>query len=113
MSDAKKDDRDGAEKARAETRAKQRPGTPDETDSAASSTPLTQQVGRAVLLLIAVLFLAFSLVNRQPVAVDWVVTQTATPLILLLVGAFVLGLLVGAGLFWRRVRHRRNASAPD
>jgi uncharacterized integral membrane protein len=103
------------ERGPAEERGPTRAAEPA-TDRAAERvdrTPLTQQIGRVVLALLAVAFLAFSLVNRQPVLVDWVVTETLTPLIALLIGAFLLGVAVGAGLFWRRTRRRRRLEQTD
>lgn len=82
--------------------------------------PLSQLVGRVVLGLIAVLFVIFAVFNRQPVDFDWVFGQTevveqggeyvggGVPLIVLLIGSFVLGAIVGAGLLWRRRRHARR-----
>lgn len=82
--------------------------------------PLSQLVGRGVLAAVAVLFVVFAVVNRQPVDFDWVFGESVVetrggeyagggiPLIVLLLGSFVLGALVGAGLLWRRRRHRRR-----
>lgn len=88
--------------------------------SAAPPTPLTQQIGRVVIGLVAVLFLVFAFVNRQRVTFDWILGQSATvetpegvvggvPLIFLLLGAFLLGIVIGAGLLWRTQRARRGA----
>lgn len=91
------------------TGRKQRRGGPAEPDTreatAAESepaTPITQHVGRIIVALIAVLFLVFSFFNVHEVEVDWLLAETETPLIVLLIGAFLVGLLVGAGIFWRR-----------
>jgi uncharacterized integral membrane protein len=83
-----------------------------ERETTERRTPATQQIGRVVVVVATVLFLAFALSNRDSVEVSWVVTVTETPLIVVLLVAFVLGFLVGWGLFWRRQRGRaRRASA--
>lgn len=81
--------------------------------------PFSQVVGRVVLGIIAVLFVIFALFNLQPVSFDWIFGETevvtqggeyvrgGVPLILLLLGSFVLGGLVGAGTLWRRERKRK------
>jgi uncharacterized integral membrane protein len=80
---------------------------------ASEQTPLTQQLGRIVLVVLAALFLAFAFVNRQAVRVDWVVADSSTPLIVLLVGAFVLGVVIGAGLLVRRQRRVTKGRAAE
>lgn len=82
--------------------------------------PVSQIVGRVVLGSIAVLFVVFAVVNRQPVDFSWVFGATevteeggeyvsgGVPLIILLIGSFVLGSIVSAGLLWRRGRVRRK-----
>lgn len=84
----------------------------------ARRTPLTQQVGRVVLIAAAVLFVVFAVVNWQSVEFNWVFgsseitpapgggTTGGVPLIVLLVGAFVLGAIVGRLSSWRRHRRR-------
>lgn len=81
--------------------------------------PFSQVVGRVVLGIIALLFLIFAMYNRQPVDFNWIFGQTevvtqggervggGVPLIVLLIGSFLLGGLVGAGAFWRRERKRK------
>lgn len=87
--------------------------------------PLSQVVGRVVLGAVAVLFVVFAVFNRQPVTFDWVFGQSevmerggeyvsgGVPLIVLLIGSFVLGGVVGAGLLWRRRRIRGSRREPD
>ncbi len=94
-----------------------RPSTSRE--ATAEPVPLSQHVGRIVLVVIAVLFVVFAVVNSQRVTFDWVFGQTEVveqggeyvsggiPLIVLLIGSFVLGGIVGAGLLWRQRRVRR------
>ena len=81
--------------------------------------PFSQVVGRVALGVIALLFLIFALFNMQPVDFNWIFGETevvtqggeyvrgGVPLIVLLIGSFVLGGLVGAGAFWRRERKRK------
>lgn len=81
--------------------------------------PFSQVVGRVVLAIVALLFLIFALFNMQPVDFNWIFGETevvtrggeqvggGVPLIVLLIGSFVLGGLVGAGAFWRRERKRK------
>lgn len=89
-----------------------------------AATPVTQQIGRAVVVVAMVLFGVFAAVNVQRVDFDWVFGETevvqqggeyvagGVPLIVLLVASFVLGGIVGAGLVWRRQRRRRSVR-PD
>lgn len=92
---------------------------------ARASLPVSQVVGRLVIGLLAVLFVVFALFNRQPVDFSWVFGETqvvqeggeyvrgGVPLIILMIGSFVLGSIVTAGIMWRRrrvrdTRRRRN-----
>lgn len=92
---------EGREERREERREHPRMGEP---------LPFSQQVGRVVLGVVAVLFVIFSLFNLHGVAFDWIFGEwTDAPLILLLLGSFALGAVVGSGIVWRqqRVRHGR------
>jgi uncharacterized integral membrane protein len=85
-----------------------------------NATPLTQQIGRVVLLVLLVLFGIFAATNAQPVDFSWVfggteVTQEPTgetsggvPLIVLLLLSFVIGAVVGGGAAWQSTRARRR-----
>lgn len=87
--------------------------------------PFSQVVGRVVLGAIAVLFVIFAVFNRQPVDFSWVFGETqvvkeggdyvsgGVPLIVLLIGSFVLGAVVSAGFLWRRKRVRRSRRDRD
>jgi uncharacterized integral membrane protein len=110
------DPRTSAREAERERRGSGR-SEPDVRDGTATepepATPLTQQVGRIIVAIVAVLFLIFSFFNVHEVDVDWLITETETPLIVLLIGAFLIGLLVGAGIFWRRQRVRTRLERRD
>lgn len=84
-------------------------------------TPVTQQIGRIVVLLLLVVFIVFAISNSQPVDFSWVFGETeavedaagevsgGVPLIVLLLSAFVIGALTGAMLV--RISRRRRAGA--
>lgn len=103
--------------ARPDREAGRPPGA--EPGATAEPVPLSQQVGRVVLIAIAVLFIIFAVFNSQPVSFDWVFGESqvveqggeyvggGVPLIVLLIGSFVLGGIVGAGLLWRQRKVRR------
>jgi uncharacterized integral membrane protein len=85
-------------------------------------TPLTQQLGRILIFVVAVIFGIFAVANAQYVDFSWVFGETevvktggertsgGVPLIVLLVVAFALGALVGWASTWRRSRTRRRRS---
>lgn len=91
------------------------------------TTPVTQQIGRVVVVLLVVLFGVFAAVNAQPVDFSWVFgatevsepptggTEGGVPLIVLLLAAFAVGALAGVGLVWqgRRSRRRRSGGAGE
>lgn len=99
------------------------PGAP----TAERTTPVTQQIGRVVVLLLVVLFGVFAAANAQPVDFSWVFgatevselpdggTEGGVPLIVLLLAAFAVGALAGVGLVWqgRRSRRRRSRGAGE
>lgn len=84
----------------------------------AKGAPFTQQVGRVIVIAAAVLFGIFAVFNAQHVDFNWVFgssevvetggqrTSGGIRLILLLCGAFALGLLVGYFGAYRGVRTR-------
>jgi uncharacterized integral membrane protein len=91
------------------------------------SVPTSVRVAQAAVLLLAVLFGVFALVNSQPVDFSWVFGETRVeraatgevasggiPLIVLLLVSFILGAVLGG--WWvnaaARARHRRDATAP-
>jgi uncharacterized integral membrane protein len=83
------------------------------------STPMTQQIGRVVVVLLLVVFGVFAATNAQPVDFSWVfgstevvdgpgeATEGGVPLIVLLLGSFAVGALAGAGLVWQARRRGR------
>lgn len=96
--------------------------------------PLTQQIGRVVTVLLAVLFGVFVVANAQYVDFSWVFGGTevvrdaagerlrgGVPLIVLLLGSFLLGALVAGFTVWqvkrarahRRELERRRAGGAD
>jgi uncharacterized integral membrane protein len=94
-------------------------GVPEPGDAAAS-TPLTQQIGRAVAVLLLVVFIVFALDNAQRVDFSWVLGETqvredvagattgGVPLIVLLAASFLVGATVGAVSVWQLRRARRR-----
>ncbi len=82
-------------------------------------TPLTQQVGRVVIVLLAVLFGVFAVDNSQPVDFSWVFGESrvapdgtgGVPLIVLLVAAAAIGAALGALIEWQFLRARRARRA--
>jgi uncharacterized integral membrane protein len=87
------------------------------------TTPLTQHLGRIVLVLLAVVFGVFAVANSQRVDFSWLVGETqvvettdgasgGVPLIVLMVASFALGALLGALFEWqvlrKRTRHERT-----
>ncbi|MGH3440637.1 MAG: lipopolysaccharide assembly protein LapA domain-containing protein [Nitriliruptorales bacterium] len=82
------------------------PAKPPEPPEARPPVPFTQLLGRVVVGAAAVLFLLFTLFNRHSVTVDWVVGTWDVPLIVVLLGSFLLGVLVGSSWLWRRQRLR-------
>lgn len=82
-------------------------------------TPLTQQLGRVVVVLLAVLFGVFAVANSHYVTFSWVFGRTevltdaggerragGVPLIVLLLASFVIGVLLGAFVTWQARRAR-------
>lgn len=81
-------------------------------------TPLTQQLGRIALVLLAVVFGVFAVANSHPVDFSWLVGETevveaadgtrgGVPLIILLLASFAIGALLGALFEWQLL-HRRS-----
>jgi uncharacterized integral membrane protein len=100
-----------------------RDGSTASSPAAASREPVpfTQILGRITLVVLAVLFGVFAVANSQPVAFSWVFGATevraapggdgelgGVPLIILLVGSFVIGAAVGMLLEWQLLRGRRR-----
>jgi uncharacterized integral membrane protein len=103
-----------------------RAGLPhDDPDRVPDRTPVTQQVGRVVLVLVAVIFTVFALDNAQHVDFSWVVGSTdviqqggervsgGVRLIVLLLLAFLAGATVGALSMVTRARRRAAAAEPE
>lgn len=81
-------------------------------------TPMTQQLGRIVLVVVAALFVFFALANAHFVDFSWLFGETqvveqggervrgGVPLIVLLLVAFIAGAVVATLLSWQRARLR-------
>lgn len=87
----------------------------------ASRVPVTQMVGRLVLAVLALLFVAFAAANAQHVDFSWIVGETEVAhdaagervdggvrMIVLLLAALVVGILMGLLLAWQGRRTRRR-----
>lgn len=106
--------------------------SPDRTTVAADgdrsapppSTPITQQIGRVVVVLLAVGFGVFAVANAQHVAFSWLFGETqvmvdasgerlsgGVPLIVLLVASLAIGVVVGMTIAWQRARQRARRHA--
>ena len=104
-------------------RAADRPATSPAAGRVREPTPLTQQLGRVAIVVIAVLFGVFAVANSQAVDFSWIFGETqvlpdpqggemgGVPLILLLVAALVMGLALGALIEWQFLRGRRAKKA--
>ncbi|MDX1658152.1 MAG: LapA family protein [Nitriliruptorales bacterium] len=73
---------------------------------APASTPFTQQVGRVVMIVAAVLFGVFAVANVDAVTFNWIFGEGDVPLILLLLVSFGLGALVAWIAATRKHRRR-------
>ncbi len=104
------------------------PGRSDASESSDSAqtvrppVPLTQQIGRVVVFLLAVLFGVFAVANSQSVDFSWIFGGTevqvapdgtrvagGVPLIVLMLGSAVVGAGVTGFLVWQAGRARRRA----
>jgi uncharacterized integral membrane protein len=86
-----------------------------------SRTPMTQQIGRVVVVLLLVVFGVFAATNAQPVDFSWVfgstevvdgpgeATEGGVPLIVLLLASFAVGALAGAALVWQSRRRGQSS----
>jgi hypothetical protein len=89
-------------------------------DAGGHHTPVTQQLGRIAVVLIAIVFVVFAAANAQHVDFSWVVGETevvaqggervegGVRLIVLLLVAFAAGAFVAGILAWQRARPRRD-----
>lgn len=100
------------------------PGPVDPTEPNAADeppaprVPITQHLGRAVLVALAVLVIVFALANSHRVTFSWVFGRTVAvevagehvsggvPLIALLLVSFAVGALVGALSEWQFLRRQ-------
>lgn len=97
------------------------PDRPEDTAAGETRAPLTQQLGRVVVLVALLLFVVFALDNAQHVDFSWIVggtevrsaagerTEGGVRLIVLLVGAFAIGAAVGGTAIATRHRASRRA----
>jgi uncharacterized integral membrane protein len=116
------DDRQGAGRT-----AEARSGTEDGTDGEeARPIPTATLVARGTVVLLAVLFGVFALVNSQPVGFSWLFGETeverdatgqvvagGVPLIVLLLVSFILGAALGGWWTWEATRARRQRRDVD
>jgi uncharacterized integral membrane protein len=93
-----------------------------ETEAAARPpTPITQQIGRGVVVLLAIAFGVFAVANSQPVEFSWLFGETrvvfdaqgqrvsgGVPLIVLMVASLAIGIAVGAAWVGLVARSRRR-----
>ena len=56
-------------------------------------------------VLLAALLIGFAVANSQEVEVDFLVTSAGVPLVLVILGALLLGAALGAFAHWRSHRH--------
>jgi uncharacterized integral membrane protein len=61
---------------------------------------------------VAILLIAFGLSNQNDVRIDWLVTTTQTPLIIVIVVSAVLGAILGALAVRGRSRKAKGRSGP-
>jgi uncharacterized integral membrane protein len=85
-------------------------GKAERAGTGPSETPMTQQVGRVVVAILAVVFLIFAIANQEPVPFNYLFGTGEVALIVLLLASFVLGAALGATVTWRRNRRRRGSS---
>jgi uncharacterized integral membrane protein len=94
-------------------------GDPRAASPSRASTPVTQWIGRVVIVLLAVLFGVFAVDNSQAVDFFWVFGDTrvapdgsgGVPLIALLLAAAAIGAALGALIEWQFLRGRRARRA--
>jgi uncharacterized integral membrane protein len=95
-------------------------------DQQASRTPVTQIIGRLVVVLLLAVFLVFAAANAQYVSFSWVIGETRATfdetgghldggvrLIFLLIASLVIGLVIGVLLSWQDARRKRRAARED
>jgi uncharacterized integral membrane protein len=77
--------------------------SPDQIDQpTASPADRKERNRRIAALVVGVLIVVFALINTNKVKVHWLVTTTATPLIIVIAVSFILGLAGGYLLRGRR-----------
>jgi uncharacterized integral membrane protein len=87
-------------------------------------TPITQQIGRGVVVLLAIVFGVFAVANSQHVAFSWLFGETrvlfdaqgervtgGVPLIILMIASLAIGIAVGAA--WVRLAERARRRRKD
>jgi uncharacterized integral membrane protein len=117
------DEREGAERT-AEGRSGAEDDTPGRDET--RSIPTATLVARGAVVLLAVAFGVFALVNSQPVEFSWLVGETeverdaagevvsgGVPLIVLLLVSFILGAALGGWWTWEATRARRQRHDTD
>jgi uncharacterized integral membrane protein len=71
---------------------------------AANKADRKERNRRIAALIVGVIIVVFAVVNTDKVKVDWIVTSSSTPLIIVIAVSFVLGLAGGYLLRGRRAK---------
>lgn len=77
----------------------------DQVEAPASTKADRKERNRRIAaLVVGVIIVVFAIVNTDKVKVDWIVTSSSTPLIIVIAVSFLLGLAVGYLVRGRRAK---------